>query len=214
MIGAILWGGTGQSRVVRPILEAQGISVLAVVDDTEGLVPSFTDIPLLVGKAQFEPWLTQQKDARLGFCVSIGNPHAAGRIRIAAYLKQLGLKPCNAIHPTAIIEPGVVLGEGVQIMAGAVIGVNVKIGNYCIINTKASVDHDTVLEDGVEIAPGATLCGQILVKAHTWVGAGATVLPRIEIGENTIIGGGALVSRNIPANVVAYGVPAKPQRGH
>jgi len=214
MIGAILWGGTGQSRVVRPILEAQGVSVLAVVDDTEGLVPSFTDIPLLVGKAQFEPWLTQQKDARLGFCVSIGNPHAAARIRIAAYLKQLGLKPCKAIHPTAIIEPGVVLGEGVQIMAGAVIGVNVKIGNYCIINTKASVDHDTVLEDGVEIAPGATLCGQILVKAHTWVGAGATVLPRIEIGENTIIGGGALVSRNIPANVVAYGVPAKPQRGH
>ena len=83
------------------------------------------------------------------------------------------------------------------------------IGNYCIINTAASIDHECIIETGVHIAPGATLAGCVTVGKNTFIGAGATILPRITIGENVIIGAGAVVTKNILTNCMAYGVPAK-----
>jgi len=94
-------------------------------------------------------------------------------------------------------------------MAGAIIQPEAIIGKSCIINTKASVDHECVLEDGVEIAPGATLCGSIHVGKCAWVASGATVLPFLKIGENSIVGAGAVVTKNVPANQIVVGIPAK-----
>ena len=42
-----------------------------------------------------------------------------------------------------------------------------------------------------------------------WIGAGATILAGVTIGDNTVIGAGSLVKKDIPANVVAVGVPCK-----
>jgi acetyltransferase-like isoleucine patch superfamily enzyme len=94
-------------------------------------------------------------------------------------------------------------------MAGAVIGAEAKIGDECIVNTKASVDHEDVLEDAVEIAPGATLCGAVHVGTAAWVCAGATVLPRIRIGADAIVGAGAVVIRDVAAKTKVVGVPAR-----
>jgi acetyltransferase-like isoleucine patch superfamily enzyme len=72
------------------------------------------------------------------------------------------------------------------------------------------VDHEDVLEDGVELAPGATLCGLVTIETGGWVCAGATVLPRIKIGADAIVGAGAVVTRNVPPGVTVVGIPAKP----
>ena len=42
-----------------------------------------------------------------------------------------------------------------------------------------------------------------------WIGAGAVILPGVTIGDNSVIGAGAVVTRDIPANVVAFGVPCR-----
>ena len=72
------------------------------------------------------------------------------------------------------------------------------------------MDHECFLESGVEIAPGATLCGLINVGVNALIGAGATVLPRIKIGSDAIIGAGAVVTNNIGKGQVVAGNPAKP----
>jgi sugar O-acyltransferase (sialic acid O-acetyltransferase NeuD family) len=84
-----------------------------------------------------------------------------------------------------------------------------RIGRQCIVNTRALVEHDCVLEDGVEIGPAAVLCGRVFVGANTWIGAGATILPRLRIGANAIIGAGSVVASDIPDGAVAVGVPAR-----
>ena len=94
-------------------------------------------------------------------------------------------------------------------MPAAIVHNDVKIGDQCIINTRALVEHDCVLKDGVEIGPGAVLCGRVHVGKNSWIGANATINPRVIIGDNSIIGAGAVVVTDIPSNVVAVGVPAK-----
>lgn len=49
----------------------------------------------------------------------------------------------------------------------------------------------------------------ITVGANVWLGGGAIVLPGVSIGENSVVGAGAVVTRSLPANVVAVGNPAR-----
>ena len=205
----VLWGGTGQAKVVRPIVEYYGSKIAAVVDDTPGLKSPFEDVEIYQGYDGFKQWLKHQKKNELGFCICIGNPYGQARIRLHDLLEEEGLKAVTAIHPTAWISKTATIGAGCQIMAGAIIEEEVVLGRECIINTKASVDHECVLDDGVEIAPGATLCGCIHIGVNGWVCAGATVLPRVKIGENAIAGAGAVVVKDVPAGVTVVGVPAK-----
>lgn len=52
----------------------------------------------------------------------------------------------------------------------------------------------------------------ITVGNNFWIGAGATILAGVSIGDNSVIGAGSVVSRSIPANVIAVGVPCRVQR--
>jgi len=207
----ILWGGTGQAKVVRPIIEYCGSKVVAVFDDTPNLPPPFPDVPLYLGWAGFQEWIqVQPRREEIGFCIAIGNPHGRVRLRFQERLMAEGLQPVTIAHPTATIAENAVIGVGCQFMAGAIVNPEARIGQQCIINTKASVDHECVLEDGCEVAPGATLCGIVHLGVNVWIGAGATILSRIRVGEDAIVGAGAVVIQDVPAATTVVGVPAKP----
>jgi acetyltransferase-like isoleucine patch superfamily enzyme len=51
--------------------------------------------------------------------------------------------------------------------------------------------------------------GNITIGENVWIGANATILPNVSIGSNSIIGAGSVVTKNIPNDVIAVGVPAK-----
>ncbi len=205
----ILYGGTGQSKVVRPIIEYYGSKVVAVFDDTVGLSAPFDDIVFCIGFDSLLAWIKNKNEKEIGFCITIGNPHGNVRMKLHNRLDNLGLIPTKVVHPNACLADNCEIGIGSQIMAGAIIMPEAKIGKQCIINTKASVDHECVLEDGCEVAPGATLCGKVHMKFNSWVCAGATVLPKITIGENSIVGAGSVVITDINDDSTVVGVPAK-----
>jgi len=204
----IFWGGTGQAIVDRFIVEYYGSKLIAVFDDTEVLKSPFNDIPLYRGR-DFLKWLDNKNPENIGFVIAIGNPHGRVRLELAKKLKTIGLIPCSLIHPETWIDPNVKFGEGAQIMAGVIIQAKTRIGKQCIINTKASIDHECCLNDGSEIAPGATICGNVRIGTNVWIGAGTTILPRIVIGDDSIVGAGSLVAKDVPNNILVYGIPAK-----
>jgi sugar O-acyltransferase (sialic acid O-acetyltransferase NeuD family) len=113
----------------------------------------------------------------------------------------------SLVHPSATVSPAAQIGAGSVVMAGSVINPNAVIGEHTIINTGAIVEHDCLLGDYASIAPGVVLGGATRVGSHAALSIGATVLHGKQIGDNSVIGAGAVVTKDVEANVVAYGVP-------
>ena len=206
----VLWGATGQAKVLHECLRSSGVSIIALFDNNHNLKSPFFKIPLFYGEDGFEKWIHNRYDiSRYGCLVAIGGENGRVRLKIQNYLKENGLIPIIARHQTAFIADDVIIGEGSQILANSTISVEVVMGKSCIINSGAIIDHECFLGDGVHIAPGAHLAGCISVGNFSMIGIGATILPRIRIGENVIIGAGAVVTKDVPSDCVVYGNPAK-----
>ena len=208
----ILWGGTGQAKVVRPIIEYYGSKVVAIFDDTPNLTPPFSDIPLYYGWEGFKSWLSNCSNIEnIEFCITIGNPHGRVRLKLHDQLSKEGLKPTIIIHPTAWIADSAIIGEGSQIMAGAVIQPNAHIGNQCIINSNVYVDHDTLIGNASELVAGSQLMGISKVGVNTIIGASSVILSRIKIGDDVCIGAGNIVSDNVANNITIIKNGHRPQ---
>jgi acetyltransferase-like isoleucine patch superfamily enzyme len=118
-----------------------------------------------------------------------------------------------------------IVGKGVYIDFDVVIGSNVKIQNY------ASIYHGTILEDGVFVGPQVVFTNDLTPRAvnpdgtrksdDDWealgttvqygasIGAGAIVLPGLSIGKFALVGAGSVVTRDVPAQGIVVGNPAR-----
>ncbi len=82
-------------------------------------------------------------------------------------------------------------------------GNNVFIAPNCCFTTAEHAIDPQQRKMGIEIAKPITIGNNV------WIGAGSTVLAGVTIGDNSVIGAGSVVTKSIPANVVAVGVPCK-----
>lgn len=113
------------------------------------------------------------------------------------------------VCPTATIARTAVMGEGTVLNAGVIVAAASTMGAFVQVNRGAAVGHHNVLEDYVSLGPGCTLAGHVRVGRGAFIGTGAVCAPEVSIGANSVVGAGSVVVRDIPANVVAVGNPAK-----
>jgi len=142
----------------------------------------------------------------------VGSIGKSRRALVQFFMETYGIDPANyavLIHPSAVCAPTVGLGAGVHIGPLSVVAPHAKLGNFAVVNRNASVGHHTILEDFTTLNPGVNVAGCCRIGAGVTLGAGATVLDKVAIGPGSIIGAGSVVTKDIPAGVVAYGVPAK-----
>jgi maltose O-acetyltransferase len=85
------------------------------------------------------------------------------------------------------------------------IGDNVDLGPSVIIVTHDSCCKCVCKDFDLEVING------VIIESNVYIGAGAIILPGVRIGHHSIIGAGAVVTKNIPPNSVAFGIPAKVQ---
>ena len=111
-------------------------------------------------------------------------------------------------------------------------GTHVHLGEHFYANFNLVIvdDMDVYIGDRVMIGPNVTICTTghpvyplyremvahyslpIHIGNNVWIGANSVVLPGVTIGDNTVIGAGSIVTRDIPANVVAVGNPCRVMR--
>ena len=116
------------------------------------------------------------------------------------------------VHPSAVIgKRSVVLAPGVIVCAHASLTTNIRLGRHTHINRNSAVGHDAVLGDYVTVNPGANISGEVVLEDEVNVGTGACVIQGRRVGARTVLGAGAAVVRDLPPDVVAVGVPAKPR---
>lgn len=198
----VVYGAGGHARVVADVVSCLGHEVIGLVDDLLPVGQVRGGLTVL-GAAD---WL-QGRAGELAVALGIGD----NKIREETFLscERAGV-PCPPfIHPRATVAASARLGAGCVVMAGAVINPGAELDAGVIVNSGAVVEHDCRIGRFAHISPNATLTGGSRLGASAHLGAGATVLPGIEVGADSVIGAGAVVVRAVPANVVAFGVPAR-----
>ncbi|MCF8296636.1 MAG: hypothetical protein K9J13_03745 [Saprospiraceae bacterium] len=115
----------------------------------------------------------------------------------------------SIIHPSAQIGRNTVIGDGSLIMVGVIVNNDAQIGKCCFLATKASLEHDSIMRDFSSISAGVITGGYTDIGELSALTLGVITFDRIKIGNHSVIGAASLVTRDIPDNVLAYGIPAK-----
>ncbi len=205
MTGVVIFGAGHQGRVALEILQAAGRSVTAFVgkDRAASSEGALASLPVW-SEEEFE------KAARSGemeVFVAIGNNDV--RLRLSERLRAAGYRLCNAIHPSAVIMGSARLGTGILLCPQAFVGANTIIEDDAVINTKASVDHDSHIGPGAYLAPGIITAGCVRVGRGAFIGIGASLGPNVQVGDGAIVGAGAVVLDSVGASAFVAGVPAR-----
>jgi len=142
--------------------------------------------------------------------------------------------PGTRIWRQAHVREGATIGAECIIGAGVYVGAGVSLGDRCKIQNNALLYEGVVLEDGVFVGPAVCFTNdflpravnpdgtlksaedwevrQTLVRRGASVGAHSVVVTGITIGEWALVGAGSVVTHDVPAHALVYGVPAR-QRG-
>jgi len=126
---------------------------------------------------------------------------------------------------------GCEIGDETKIGAFVEIQKNAKIGRRCKISSHTFVCEGVVIEDNVFIGHGVTFTNDMyphatnsdgnlqteadwnieptLVRRGASIGSGATLLCNLSVGENAIVGAGSVVTKDVPANTIVAGNPAR-----
>jgi acetyltransferase-like isoleucine patch superfamily enzyme len=81
--------------------------------------------------------------------------------------------------------------------------------DFAIMNTNASLDHDSLLGTFSHMAPGSHTGGRVTIGSQTFIGIGSSIRDGVKICDNCIIGMGSNVVSNVSANVTGWGNPFK-----
>lgn len=203
----IVFGSSGHARSITVILEALGYEIVGFIDSYVEPQKKVLNYRILGA----ESILKNCKEKYGTNQVVIGVGDILGRMKVVKLIESINpnIEFPSIIAPTATVANYTQIGKGTIVFNNAFINVESVIGDFCIINSSSIVEHNTVIEDFCCISPGANLGGDVIVKANTFIGSSATIIQKRHIGTGSVIGAGAIVTKNIPDNVLAVGMPAK-----
>jgi len=199
--GWIIIGAGGHAGVVIDAIVSKDETVAGILDDLHSIGSCRHGYQVL-GKS--DDW----KGILQPTFIAIGDN--AGREEV--FMRIITVKDIfeNVRHKTAVVggyKPDMCFGT--YFGANSVVGPNCDIGAFCIVNTGAILEHDSVLGDFSHLCPGVVTGGRVKIGSRTFVGVGACIRDGVTIGDNCTIGMGAVVTKSIPDNCKAWGNPAR-----
>src|SRR5699024_10178137 len=141
-------------------------------------------------------------DENWDYIISIANNKVRKKIS-----ENFRLNYVNIIHPNVAISRFSEIGIGNIILPNTSIDLETIIKNHVILNKNNSRGHNVTMNNYAQASPGCNLGG--IIDEGTFIGLGANILPEMKIGSWSTIGAGAVVTKDVPNNVTAVGVPAK-----
>lgn len=143
------------------------------------------------------------------FVVAVGDPRT--RKMLVEKMCSIGEPPfATLIHPTVVRDDSSrEVGEGSIICAGCVMTTDYKIGRHVIINICSTVAHDNVLGDFVTVAPMVAISGNVTLENGVEIGTAAALRQGVHVAEGAMVGMGSVLTKDVPANTIFLGNPAR-----
>jgi len=207
-------GAGGHAKILVELLQQTGEYELVGFTDAqrERWGTKFKGHPVLGADETLAELLA--KGVRAAF-IGVGAVTSDGtrlRARLFRQAVDLGFEMPILIHPRSVVSSSATIGAGSVVMAGAVVSADVRVGENVVIYSGTLIEHDSVIEDHVHMSPGVHIAGGVHIKEGSFIGIGATIIQGVHVGRWTTIGAGAVVLKDLPDNIVAVGVPARPVR--
>lgn len=147
-------------------------------------------------------------DQKINIVLGIGDPKV--KFKIISKINNPLITFPVLVHPSCIVGTDeVTIGAGTVICAGTIITCNIIIEKFVTFNLMCTVGHDTVIKEFSSFMPSINISGEVVVGKYVYVGTGAKIINQLQIGDRTIVGAGAVVSKSLPADCTAVGIPAK-----
>ena len=199
-------GAGGHGRVVLDILRNNHqFEVVGFIDSNSQLHGSYIDdIPVIGDMAELE-WFTSRGIG--GAIVAIGDNDT--RCKFAKIVSSYNISLINAIHPSASIARTAKIGKNVVIAQGSNICAHAIVEDSVICNTGCIIDHESIISEGAHICPGTKLAGHVMVHPKAFIGIGSTVIQNTIIGQSATVGAGAVVLHDVEPETTVVGVPAR-----
>lgn len=190
MKSVAIYGAGGFGREVKGMMDNHSnYSAVGFIDDFKNEIEKLNE-------NQFDDIL-----------IAIADPTVRCQIVKNWYRKNVPFNPF--INKNVVIHHSTQLGRGSIICPGVQITVDVRIGEFVIINLNTTIGHDVVIGDFCSIMPSVNISGDVSLGDRVYVGSGAIILQGLTIGDDVVIGAGSVVTHDIEKGKVVKGVPAK-----
>lgn len=202
-----IFGAGGLGRELKSwIRRLDAYEVIGFFDDHVPAKTIVSDVPVLGGLNDINKFSSRD----LHLVIAIGSPEMRASV-IAGLSHISNITFPILIHPNATIDDATSIrfGKGTVITAGCALTTNIALGDHVLVNLNCTIGHDCIIGEGSCIMPGANISGKVTIGKHVLVGTGSSILNNVTIGDHTKIGAGAVVTKSLPANCTAVGVPAK-----
>ena len=179
--------------------------------------------------------MTEQERMKAGYLWFDDDENMAMQARTKGLIEKYNSLPPDANAERVALTKEIFgeCGDSVWIVPPlkVAVGAYTTIGSGCYFNMGTTLIDDAAIHigSGVMFGPNVTVCTTghpispnhrfegmysfpITIKDGAWIGANVVIMPGVTIGENSVIGAGSVVTKDIPANVVAFGTPCKVYR--
>lgn len=178
--------------------------IVGFIDDFLPVNTLVSQYPVLGGREYFE----DHTDDVYVLC-AVSNP--AAKKRIVTLLQRYDFVMfTTVVHPSSVVADSAELGEGTVVGPGCVISSDSVLGNHIVVNQHSSISHHVRIGDYAMLAPGCTIGGHVTIGEGAFMGIGCIAMPETCIGNYSVLGAGAVMTKDIPTNCTAIGVPARP----
>ncbi|MFI0429064.1 acetyltransferase [Mariniflexile sp. HMF6888] len=204
----IIIGASGHAKVVIDIVEKQKMfNIIGLIDSYKKVGTKISGYKILGTEDIIEQLMADQEV--IGGIIAIGDNWTRHLIKEKIKKTTPNFEFLSAIHPNAVLSKNIKIPKGTVIMAGAIINSDAIVGEFCIINTNASLGHESTMQNYSSLAPGVNIGGNVNIGDFSAISIGATIIQNINIGDHALVGAGALVINDVKDCDVVYGVPAK-----